>query len=158
MSIYFLIFSICTICQKFLLFPVSVASESMQPQINSGDIVMVTPLASVKPVEHRIPVLSSIAHCVDLKRGDIVLEAKLTIPNNKQLEHDRGQANSYAKILNARAFVLVSREGIWISERENSFSKTTSYSWAELEDANVFTQVYSVIGNKKYNYSKKKSI
>ena len=68
-----IIFIICSFWQKFLLFPVSVSSESMKPLIDSGDIVMVTPLASVKPVEGGIPVLSSIAHCIDLKRGDVVL-------------------------------------------------------------------------------------
>lgn len=90
------------------------------------------------------------------ERGDIVLEAKLTIPNNKQLEHDRGQANSYAKLLNARAYVLVAREGIWISKKDDGFSGITAFTWAELKDANVFTHVYSIIGNKKQNLQKKR--
>lgn len=90
------------------------------------------------------------------EHGDIVLEAKLTIPNNKQLEQDRGQARSYAKLLNARAYVLVAKEGIWISKIDDSFSSITAYTWTELEDANVFTQVYSAIGNKKQNLQKKK--
>lgn len=68
-----IIFFICSFWQKFLLFPVSVSSESMKPLVDSGDIVMVTPLASIKPVDGGIPVLSSIAHCIELKRGDIVL-------------------------------------------------------------------------------------
>lgn len=68
-----IIFFICSFWQKFLLFPVSVSSESMKPLVDSGDIVMVTPLASIKPVDGGIPVLSSIAHCIELKRGDVVL-------------------------------------------------------------------------------------
>lgn len=72
-SFIFIIFIICSLWQRFLLFPVSVSSESMKPYIESGDIVMVTPLASIKPVEGSIPILSSIVHCIDLKRGDIVL-------------------------------------------------------------------------------------
>ena len=50
------------------------------------------------------------------ERGEIVLEAKLSIPNNKQLEVDRGQAHSYAKLLTANAYVLVAKEGIWIGD------------------------------------------
>lgn len=68
-----IIFFICSFWQKFLLFPVSVSSESMKPLVDSGDIVMITPLASIKPVDGGIPVLSSIAHCIELKRGDVVL-------------------------------------------------------------------------------------
>ncbi|MBO6100384.1 MAG: S24/S26 family peptidase, partial [Spirochaetaceae bacterium] len=54
-----IIFLVCSFWQKFLLFPVSVSSDSMNPLVDSGDVVMVTPLASIKPVEGRIPVLSS---------------------------------------------------------------------------------------------------
>ena len=45
----------------------------MQPLLDSGDVVFVTPLASVKPVEDKIPVVSSVLHCINLKRGDVVL-------------------------------------------------------------------------------------
>jgi len=68
-----IIFIICSLWQKFILFPVSVSSESMKPCIDSGDVVMITPLASVKPAEGSIPLLSSIIHCIDLQRGDLVL-------------------------------------------------------------------------------------
>ena len=110
-----IIFSICTICQKFLLFPVSVASESMQPQINSGDIVMVTPLASVKPVEHRIPVLSSIAHCVDLKRGDIVL-----------VSHSAGKETTFIKKAANAVVMFVTFQRKSIIENSNLVTESDS--------------------------------
>lgn len=88
------------------------------------------------------------------ERGDIVLEAKLTIPNKKQVEHDRGQANSYAKLLGAQAYVLVSKEGIWIAEKDDGFKNLKSYTWKELEDGDVFTEVFNMIGNKKKNTQK----
>ena len=90
------------------------------------------------------------------ERGEIVLEAKLTIPSKKQVEHDRGQANSYAKLLGARAYVLVAKEGIWIAEKEDGFSEIKGYTWQDLEKVDVFTKVYDVIGNKKKNTQKKK--
>lgn len=89
------------------------------------------------------------------ERGDIVLEAKLTIPNKKQVDHDRGQANSYAKLLGAHAYVLVAREGIWIAEKDDGFSEIKGYTWKELEDEDAFTMVYDVIGNKKKNTQRK---
>lgn len=81
-----ILFLACTLCQKFLIFPVSVSSESMQPCINAGDIIFVTPLASEKPKGKSVPFLSSLVHCIDLKRGDIVFvspdyEAKKSLPH-----------------------------------------------------------------------------
>ena len=90
------------------------------------------------------------------ERGEIVLEAKLSIPNKKQVEHDRGQANSYAKLLGARAYVLVAKEGIWISEREDGFSEIEEYTWQELENEDVFLKVFNIIGNRKKSVQKRK--
>ena len=88
------------------------------------------------------------------ERGDIVLEAKLSIPSKKQVENDRGQAHSYAKLLGAYAYVLVSKEGIWIAEKVDDFNSITSYTWKDLEDADVFTKVYDAIGCRKRNTQK----
>ena len=90
------------------------------------------------------------------ERGEIVLEAKLTIPNKKQLETDRGQAHSYAKLLGARAYVLVSKEGIWLAKNDDDFSTMFEYSWKDLEIEDVFQDVYKAIGNITCNKQKKK--
>ncbi len=89
------------------------------------------------------------------ERGEIILEAKLSIPGRKQAEHDRGQAYSYAKLLGARAYVLVAREGIWISERDDGFSEMAEFAWHDMEDEDVFSEVYRMIGNLKKNGQKK---
>ncbi len=87
--------------------------------------------------------------------GEIVLEAKLTIPSERQAKHDKGQAKAYARLLRARVLVLVSQEGIWLSEARDDFEKMWSYTWGELQDADLFDEVYQVIG--KGNKGKKKS-
>ena len=90
------------------------------------------------------------------EHGDIVLEAKLTIPNQKQLEIDRGQAHSYAKLLGSKAYVLVSKEGIWISVLDDDFTSIKGYTWNELEDADTFSAVHKVIGNRSIKTSRRK--
>ena len=86
--------------------------------------------------------------------AEIVLEAKLTIPSERQAKHDKGQAKAYARLLRARALVLVSKEGIWLAESYDDFDKMTAYTWGELQDADLFDEVYQVIG--KGNKGKKK--
>ena len=78
--------------------------------------------------------------------GEIVLEAKLTIPTEKRAKHDKGQAKAYARLLRARVIVLVSKEGIWLSESRDDFDKMWSYTWGELQNADLFDEIYQVIG------------
>ena len=90
------------------------------------------------------------------EHGDIVLEAKLTIPNQKQLEVDRGQAHSYAKLLGARAYVLVAKESIWLSISDDDFTSIKGYTWEELKDADKFSALYKLIGNRQKRVPQKK--
>lgn len=70
-------------------------------------------------------------------------EAKFTIPNKKQLYEAFRQAKSYAMRLQSNGFGLVSKEGIWISFSNDSFlfDKIKSYSWADLENPDIFNEV-----------------
>ena len=45
------------------------------------------------------------------------------ILNKRQAQHDKGQARSYAKLLDARAIVLVAKEGIWIGEQYDDYDE-----------------------------------
>lgn len=81
--------------------------------------------------------------------GEIVLEAKLTIRSEKQAEHDKGQAKAYARLLKARVIVLVAKEGIWIAQDHDDFGKMKRYTWGELQEADLFDEVYQVIGKGK---------
>lgn len=75
--------------------------------------------------------------------ADMVFEAKLTIPNLRQLEKDHGQALAYAGILSSRIATLVSREGIWIFTKEEQFDfdKRKEYTWAQLENINTIVEL-----------------
>ena len=55
------------------------------------------------------------------KRGEercaLVAEAKLTVPTQRSLHRDFRQARSYALRLEAKAVLVASREGVWVSSR-----------------------------------------
>ena len=70
-------------------------------------------------------------------------EAKFTISNKRQLQDAFLQAKSYAMRLQSKGFGLVAKEGIWISFEKDSFmfDKIKSYSWADLENPDVFSEV-----------------
>ena len=86
----------------------------------------------------------------DLNRpsGEIVLEAKLTIPTNKHFEHDKGQVATYSRLLDAKWTVLVAKEGIWISSKAKDYLTYQAWSWSDLEDADRFAEVERMIGKK----------
>lgn len=75
------------------------------------------------------------------ERADFIVEAKHSIPSKKQLEKDLGQARTYARRLRAEGAMLVSVEGIWLAASKDDFSKTTSFSWAELNITDNFNVV-----------------
>lgn len=91
------------------------------------------------------------------ERGEIVFEAKYSIPNNKQLEKDRRQAASYAKQLWSEYAVLVSKEGVWVYSSQSQYELCAlKASWTELEnDKNILNEFYHLIGNGKRTGSKK---
>ena len=70
-------------------------------------------------------------------------EAKFTIQNKRQLHEAFRQAKSYAMRLQSLGFGLVAKEGIWLSLAKDSFlfDKMKSYSWADLENPDVFSEV-----------------
>ena len=70
-------------------------------------------------------------------------EAKFTISNKRQLQDAFLQAKSYAMRLQSEGFGLVAKEGIWLSFSNDSFlfEKIKSYTWADLENPDVFNEV-----------------
>lgn len=82
--------------------------------------------------------------------ADFLIEAKLTIPSNKELEVVKGQARGYAKLLSAKFSVLISKEGIWITEDNDDYSTDVlKYTWEEMKSSDVFSQVFKLLGNSK---------
>lgn len=69
-----IIFTIVSFINKFLIFPVLVRSDTMQPTISKNEVVFVSPLARpLSKDDERTPVFSSIFHSMKLKRSDLVL-------------------------------------------------------------------------------------
>lgn len=80
--------------------------------------------------------------------ADFLIEAKLSIPSAKLLEEAKAQARGYAKLLNAKYSVVAAKEGIWISQANDDYSKDVfSFSWAELKDEDKFFKIFKLIGN-----------
>lgn len=83
------------------------------------------------------------------ERGYWIVEAKKSIPNDKQLHVDFGQAISYAYRLKAAGIMLVAQEGIWLSEEKFDFKTHRHYLWNQLQSDDSFLQVYQICGNRK---------
>lgn len=78
-----------------------------------------------------------------------VIEAKLTIPNQKFLEDVQIQARSYARQLGARYSVIASKEKIRIYTAKDLYSEEIfSASWEKLNDADTFSSLFKLIGNR----------
>ena len=78
-----------------------------------------------------------------------VVEAKKSIPSAKQLRIDCNQAASYAYRLDAAGLMLVAQEGIWLADRKDDFGQLQHYTWEQLQNSDVFSQVFSKIGYRK---------
>lgn len=79
-----------------------------------------------------------------------LIEAKYSIATTKLLEEAKTQSRGYAKLLDAKYSVIASKEGIWITSREDDYSKDIlSFSWAELQNADNFHMVFALLGKGK---------
>ncbi len=79
-----------------------------------------------------------------------IIEAKLSISSTKLLEEAKTQARGYAKLLNAKYSVIAAKEGIWISDARDDYSKDIlSFTWSELNDEDHFFTVFKQLGNGK---------
>jgi len=82
--------------------------------------------------------------------ADFLIEAKFSITNSKFLDEVKTQARGYAKLLDAKYAVLAAKEGIWITEDSDDYTKTIlTYTWQELKNADNFYKVFSILGNGK---------
>ncbi|MGN0578486.1 MAG: hypothetical protein ACI4J4_07690, partial [Ruminiclostridium sp.] len=78
-----------------------------------------------------------------------LIEAKLSIPNQKEMEEVRIQARSYAVQLKARYSVIADKNKIWISACNDDFTEDIFVStWDELNNPDIFSKLYKLIGRK----------
>lgn len=45
--------------------------------------------------------------------------------------------------------MLVAQEGIWLSEKTTDFKKNSYYTWEQMQEDDLFLQVYKVRGNRR---------
>ena len=89
-------------------------------------------------------------YCINAntKRGDekakMVLEAKFSIKNSKELKKAFFQAKSYAIRLQTNCFILAAKEGLWFYYNKNynyKIDDVEHYSWNELENNDLFHEI-----------------
>lgn len=84
--------------------------------------------------------------------ANMLIEAKLWIRNNKELEDTFKQVYSYGLRLSAKIIVIADKQAIWIYERHNDSFDRTKYIkkfWKELEQPDIFNRIKKSIGKIK---------
>lgn len=81
--------------------------------------------------------------------GFAIIEAKRSIPTEKQLTEVKSQARSYAKLLGTKYSVIAAQEKVWVMEEKDDYSKCIfEENWDALSDADVFYELEKLIGNR----------
>jgi len=83
------------------------------------------------------------------EKGYWIWEAKYSIPNHKQLKDDANQAKSYALRFQSKGFCLVSKEGLWVSDKYLSIDNLKYFTWKQLESNDYFNELFDILGKKK---------
>lgn len=81
----------------------------------------------------------------DYERAKVLIEAKLYMKNNQEIEEAFKQARSYANILESSVIVLCDKTCLIVYEKVNSFDRDryTKYHWADLNKPDKFNQFKS---------------
>ncbi len=83
------------------------------------------------------------------EKGHWIWEAKYSIPNNDRIKDDANQAKSYALRFQSKGFSLVSKEGLWISDKNLSIDNLKYLTWKQLENNDYFNELFDIAGRKK---------
>lgn len=76
-----------------------------------------------------------------------LIEAKLSIPTQSFLREVEIQARSYARQLGVKYSAIASKEMFWLYTPDDDYTKPVFHaSWAELNDADVFSRLDKFIG------------
>ncbi len=84
-------------------------------------------------------------------RAAWVWEAKFSIRSHQQLRKDFEQATSYARLVGALGVSLLSREGLWLSLRQNDYalSKAKHWSLVQLRSPDGIAEIRAIAGKRK---------
>lgn len=79
----------------------------------------------------------------DYEQAKILIEAKLYMKNNQEIEEAFKQARSYANILESSVIVLCDKQCLIVYEKKESFDRDRykKYYWGELENPNLFNEL-----------------
>ena len=79
----------------------------------------------------------------DEERAKILIEAKLHMKNNKEIEEAFLQARSYACLLESSVIILCDKVGLIVYEKKDSFDRDRykKYHWIEFENPDTFNEL-----------------
>ncbi|MEG1716993.1 MAG: hypothetical protein RR275_09310 [Lachnospiraceae bacterium] len=79
----------------------------------------------------------------DYEQANVLIEAKLYMRNNQDIEEAFKQARSYANILESTVIVLCDKVSLIVYEKRNSFDRDIykKYYWGELDNPDVFNEL-----------------
>ena len=84
-----------------------------------------------------------------------LIEAKIKISSQKQLEETKTQARSYAVQLKSKYAAIADKNKIWVLSSDDDYSEEIfSVSWDELNDPDVFSKLLKLIGVNSKNAKK----
>lgn len=86
----------------------------------------------------------------DYERAKVLIEAKLYMKNNQDIEEAFKQARSYANILESSVIVLCDKQCLIVYEKKESFDRDryTKYYWGELENPDRFNELKNKLNYK----------
>lgn len=79
----------------------------------------------------------------DEEKAKVLIEAKLHMKNNREMEEAFLQARSYARLLNSSVIVLCDKDCLIVYEKTNSFDRDRykKYHWEEFENLDTFNEL-----------------
>lgn len=77
------------------------------------------------------------------EKAKVLIEAKLYMKNNQEIEEAFLQARSYACLLESSVIVLCDKQCVIVYEKKQSFDRDnyTKYYWIELENPDIFNEL-----------------
>lgn len=85
----------------------------------------------------------------DEEKAKILIEAKLYMKNNQEIEEAFLQARSYAHLLESSVIVLCDKQCLIVYEKKQSFDRDNykKYYWGELENPDLFNELKDKLNN-----------
>lgn len=86
----------------------------------------------------------------DYERAKVLIEAKLHMKNNREVEDAFLQARSYALLLDSSVIVLCDKQCLIIYEKKDSFDRDRykKYHWVDFENPDIFNELKNKLNYK----------